>query len=362
MIVLPVFVAVFFTSMMNEGQPQEMPVGIVDNDNTSMTRSIEQHLDGMQTSHIVQYYNDINEARTAMQKGEIYAFLYIPKGTTAKLLASRQPHISYYYTNTSLTAGSLLYRDLKTVTTLAAAGVAQATMRAKGMTEKQIMTFLQPINIDLHTIGNPWVNYNVYLSTMLIPGCMMLFIMLLTAYTLGSEVKKGTSRELMDMAGGSVSCALMGKLLIQTLTFVVIMQIHMWYLFSYLGFPHQSSAMVIILLATLCVLAGQAFGVMAFAALPSMRMSMSICSLWSVLSFSMVGTAFPLFAMDAPIEMLSWLFPLRHYFVIYSQNIFHGLPISYTYIHWAVLIVTAATPLLCLKRINSIYSKYIYLE
>ncbi len=33
---------------------------------------------------IVAHYPTINEARAAMQKGEIYGFYYIPKGTTAK--------------------------------------------------------------------------------------------------------------------------------------------------------------------------------------------------------------------------------------------------------------------------------------
>ena len=36
MVVLPIFVAVIFTSMMNEGQPEDMPIGVVDLDNTSV--------------------------------------------------------------------------------------------------------------------------------------------------------------------------------------------------------------------------------------------------------------------------------------------------------------------------------------
>ena len=40
MAVLPLAVTLFFTSLMNNGQPVEMPIGIVDNDNTTVTRKL----------------------------------------------------------------------------------------------------------------------------------------------------------------------------------------------------------------------------------------------------------------------------------------------------------------------------------
>ena len=113
MVVFPILVTVLFTSLMDEGQPEEMPVGVVDLDNTSFTRKLTRSLDAFQTTHIVARYPNVEEARKAMQQGTIYAFLYYPKGTTDALLSSRQPTISFYYSYTSLTAGSLLFRDLK---------------------------------------------------------------------------------------------------------------------------------------------------------------------------------------------------------------------------------------------------------
>ena len=138
MVVFPILVTVLFTSLMDEGQPEEMPVGVVDLDNTSFTRKLTRSLDAFQTTHIVARYPNVEEARKAMQQGTIYAFLYYPKGTTDALLSSRQPTISFYYSYTSLTAGSLLFRDLKTISTLGSAAVGSATLKAKGLTDAQI--------------------------------------------------------------------------------------------------------------------------------------------------------------------------------------------------------------------------------
>jgi ABC-2 type transport system permease protein len=361
MVVLPVIVTLFFTSMMNEGQPLKMPVGVVDLDNTTTSRAMIRKLDAFQTTSVIAHYPNVNEARTAIQRNKIYAFLYIPKGTTSSLLSARQPKISFYYSMTSITAGSLLYRDLKTIATLGSAAVGQATMQAKGYTDTQIRTFLQPIALDLHPINNPWVNYNVYLSNMLIPGCLMLFIFLITAYSIGTEQKFGRAKEWMEMADNNVFVALAGKLLPQTCVFLTIMFAYLYYMFSILGFPHQGSIWVIVMLGLLTVFSSQAFGVFIYGLMPSLRMSMSICSLWAVLSFTTSGTAFPLFAMDSPIEAIAQLFPLRHYYMIYQICIFNGNPLTDAWFNLMAMAIFIFLPVFTVMHIRKAMLEYEYI-
>jgi ABC-2 type transport system permease protein len=361
MVVFPIMVTLFFTSLMNDGQPLEMPVGVVDLDNTSTSRSLIRKLDAFQTSRVVAHYANINEARNAIQRNKIYAFLYIPKGTTSGLLSARQPKISFYYSMTSVTAGSLLYRDLKTIATLGSAGVGSATMTAKGFTEKQIKTFLQPIAIELHTINNPWINYNVFLSNMLIPGCLMLFIFLITAYSIGTELKFKGATEWLGLADNNIHVAILGKLLPQTLVFLIIIFAFYFYTFDILGFPHQGGTLSIVLLGLLTVFSAQAFGVFAFGLMPSLRMSMSICSLWAVLSFTTSGAAFPLFAMDSPIEAIAQLFPMRHYYMIYQICVFNGYPFTDAWFNIMALIIFMCLPVFTVKNIKKAMLEYVYI-
>ncbi len=361
MIIFPLLVLFFFTTMMNDGQPMEMPVGVVDNDNTPTTRAMIRQLDAFQTSHVVGHYPNVGEARNAIQRGEIYAFLYLPQGTTSSLLSSRQPKISFYYTNTTLTAGALLFRDLKTIATLGSAAVGQATMSAKGYTQEQIQTFLQPVSIDLHPVSNPWINYNVYLSTFLVPGCLMLFIFLITAYSIGTELKFNRSKEWLEMAGGNIHVAILGKLLPQFLVSVTIMLIFMWYLFGHLHFPHPGGVVPIVLLSVLTVVASQAFGVFAFGLMPSLRMSMSVCSLWAMLGFSVAGSAYPVMAMDGAIQATAWLFPLRHYYMVYQICVFNGFPLTDAWYHILALLVFAALPLFVMRKIRRAMIEYVYI-
>ena len=361
MMVFPIAVMFFFTSMMEEGLPQRMPIGIVDQDNTSTTRSLIRLLDSFQNSEIVNSYPTAAAARQAMQQNEIYAFLYVPKGTTEKLLSSRQPKISYYYNLSYVMAGSLLMKDLKVISNLGSAAVGRATMRAKGFTDEQIMAFLQPITVDLHQVANPWTNYNVYLSTMMVPGVMMLFIFLITAYSIGTELKFGRSKDWLAMADNRITIALLGKFLPHLLIWLAIVYTYEYYIFGVLHFPHEGGVWQIVLIGLLQVLASMGFGIFAFGLLPSLRMSMSICSLWAVLSFSMAGSAFPVMGMDGALQSLSWLFPLRHYYMIYQITVFNGYPMLEAWFHFAALAAFILLPWLVIGKIKNAMLTYVYI-
>ena len=361
MVLFPILVIFFFTSMLDEGLPTSLPVGVVDLDNTSMSRSLTRKLDGFQMSKVVAHYPSMTEARRAIQRNEIYGFLYIPKGTADKLVASRQPKISYYYSYTTLTAGSMLMKDLKTISTLGSAALGQATMRAKGLTDKQIQTLLQPITVDLHMIANPWSNYNAYLSTMMVPGLIMLFIFLISAYSIGTELKFATSKKWLEMADNNITVALLGKFLPQTIIWLAIVFGYEWYVFYHLGFPHQGSPWMLILLGLMQVLSAQGFGIFAFGLMPSLRMSMSICSLWAVLSISMAGSAFPVMGMDGALQSLSWLFPLRHYWMMYQTCVLNGFPLIESWFHFAALAAFMLLPWLVVKKIKNAMLTYVYI-
>ena len=52
-IIFPALAILFFTSLMDEGMPVEMPVGVVDQDNTTTSRQLIRQLDAFQTTHVV---------------------------------------------------------------------------------------------------------------------------------------------------------------------------------------------------------------------------------------------------------------------------------------------------------------------
>ena len=361
MVAFPLLAMIFFTSLMDEGLPEDMPVGVVDLDNTSTSRSLVRRLDAFQNSRVVARYPSVADARRAVQENQIYAFLYIPKGTTDDLLSSRQPKISFYYNMASIMSGALLMKDLKVISNLGSAAVGQATMRAKGYTPEQISAFLQPIRLDLHQVANPWTNYNLYLSTVFVQGVMMLFMFLISAYSLGMELKFQRGQEWLGMADNRIVVAILGKFLPQALIFLVLIFFYEFYIYHVLHFPHLGGWWRIVLLAVLQVFASIGFGIFAFGLMPSLRMSMSVCSLWAVLSFSLAGSAFPVMAMDGPIQAMTWLFPLRHYYMLYQITVFNGYPFIDAWFHLVGLVAFTLLPWFVIRKIKNAMLTYVYI-
>ena len=361
MVVAPLTCCLFFTTLMDNGLPQNMPVGVVDDDNTYTTREVLRNMDAFSQVELTASYESVSSARRAMQQGRIYAFYYIPKGTTDELLAGRRPKVSFYTNNSLLIAGSLIYRDLRTMSVLANASVGLETLRAKGVTDPMAMTFLQPIVIDTHPLSNPWLNYSVYLNNTILPGILMILIFMITVYSIGSELKEGTGRAWLAMADNDMLVAAAGKLLPHTAIFFVVASLYDLYLYGVLSFPCHSGILPLLLASLLMVLASQAFGVLFITVLPTLRLALSACSLWGVVSFSISGFSFPVMAMHPSLQLLSNLFPLRHYFLIYINQTLNGYPMVYAWKSYVMLLCFVLLPLLLLKRLRTVMLNYDYI-
>lgn len=352
MIAAPLFCFVFFTSLMAEGLPTDMPLGLVDNDNTTTSRSLARNLDAFEMTSIKEQYANVTEAREAVQRGDIYGFYYIPKGTTRKAQRQELPVVSFYTNYSYLVAGSLLYRDMRTMSELASGAASRTVLYAKGATERQAMAFLQPIVIDSHAINNPWLNYNVYLSNVILPGLLMLFIFMVTVFSIGTEVKYNTVHDWLIMARGSMFHALAGKLLPQTLIFFLIGIAFAIGLYGVLHFPCHCGLPTMLLVMFLGIIGAQGLGVFMFAMLPTLRMSLSFASLWGVISFSICGMSYPVMAMHPTLLGLSLLFPLRHYFLLYVNCALDGYPLMNAAPYVVGLLLFAMLPLLLLRRLK----------
>lgn len=361
-VVAPLGTFALFAVLMDAGLPCELPVAVVDSDNTSFTRGVTRYLDALQQSGLKARYANEGEAAAAMRRGDIYAFYYFPRGTTAALFTGGRPTLSFYMNYDYLVAGSLTYRDMRITSEMAKAGIGRAALLARGASNREAAAFLQPVVIDTHPIGNPWLSYSIYLNNTLMPGVMSLLIFLLTAFSVTNEIKNGTGSEWLSAAGGNIVTAVAGKLAPQWLLFALTAVFYNVYLYIYLGFPAHDGLWSMLLVSCIMVTASQGLGLFLACLLPSPRWAMSLASLWGVVSFSISGFSFPVEGMSGAINALTNLFPLRHYFMIYYNQALMGFPIAECGIHYAALLLFAALPLPLLPRLKKALLTYPYIE
>lgn len=354
MVIAPLFTTLMLTSLMGEGLPQGLPAGVVDLDNSKLSRGLIRNLNSMQQTDIVAHYSSVSEARQAVQRGDIYAFFLIPNSFSTHVQSQRQPRISFYTNYSYMIAGSLLFRDMKMMSELAGGSAQRSVLYARGVAEAQAMAQLQPIAIDAFPIGNPWLNYSIYLSNILIPGVLGLLVMMVTVCSIGIEIKYSTARQWLSLARGRMLSALVGKLMIHTVIWAVVGTSILLYLYGYLGYPLEGGWGPMWVAMLLMILACQGLGVIMITVLPTLRLGLSFASLWGMISFSICGASFPVLAMPPSIQAVSNLFPLRHYYLIYATTALDGFSLYYAWGNVLALTAMALLPLLLLYRLKAV--------
>lgn len=359
-VIVMTFCFVFFLTIFNEGLPQRMPIAVVDQDNSSLSRQYVRNLDATQQTKVAMHLNSFTEARKEMQKGNIYAFVLIKDGFATDVYANRQPVITFYVNDGYLVAGSLALKNITYMSELTNGAAKQKTLLAKGVSESRIMGIIQPITIDSHLVGNPWANYGIYLLNVLLPGVLQVMIIMLTVYTIGTELKYKTSKTWLFTADNSMFAALTGKLMPMTIIFTILSIISNLLLYKYMHYPMNSSIGWMFLTSFLYVLAYQAIGVLIMGITPVLRDGVTLGAFYGLLGFTFAGFTFPIEQLPYVFRIFSGAFPIRHYFEIYVNQALNGLPIAYSISQLLALLTFIFVPLLVFERLKkaALYQNY----
>ena len=342
-IVLPLFSLVFMATIFGHGQMENLPVGVVDAEQTSLSRSIVRMVDATPELQVTKQYANETEARKAMQKKEIYGYLLIPSGIKS---------LCYYYHNAMLSVGGELHSTFETL--LRQVSVTPIVTEAVGLGESQtnITSFLIPVSEEEMVSYNPNRNYAIYLTQPFFFVFLQVLLLLVTTYALGSESKFGTSDEWLQMAKGNIGIAVIGKLLPYTFIFMVMGVLANVVFFNWMKMPLPCSLWVMNGITILFILATQALALLLYAIFPVLSLIISVVSMVGSLGATLSGVTFPVNFMDTPVYWASFLFPIRHFVEVVQSLLYLGGTFSNYWTNLVVLLLFILSPILFMPRLK----------
>jgi len=340
-------------TIFGKGSMENIPVGIVDLDQTSTSRQITRTLAAVPTIQITKNYADPKESRKATLRKDIYAYVLIPKNFESDLLGGREATIPYYIHYALLSVGVELQGALETTFAQIALTPLVTAGASLGTTPKDIESFLLPVNFEAHPLYNPSLDYTIYLISPFFYVLYQIIILLVTMYTLGSEIKFKTAAEWLHTADMNIFTAVTAKLLPYTLIYIIMGIFANYIMFGIQQIPLQAGYLPVNLSTALFIIATQAFGVLIFSIFPAISIIMSIGSMIGSLGATLSGVTFPLFAMHPVIHYVSYLFPIKH-FVQINQNILYGnFGFSYAWQNVNILLLFLLPALLILPHLKN---------
>ncbi len=353
MVLVPVLIGVFFLSILHKGLPERVPTAVVDLDHSSMSRTVTRSLNAIQYLDITRHCESYDEALVNVRNGSVFGFFVIPANFERDALGGKTPTLEYYSNMTYFVPGTLAFKGFKTVAVATSGGVVKETLVSLGVDPEQVGELVQPVAIDQFPLGNPWMNYAIYLCPSFTMCTFVLMIMLMTVFSVTFEIKEGTSPQWLATADGRVGVAVVSKLLPHTLVYFAVGLLLLWMLFGYSHFPMHGSMWWMVAATFLTVIAAQSAALFICSIIPNPRLSFSVCALFGILAFSFTGFSFPVESMYGFLAVFSWVAPIRYWFLIYINEALNGVDIYYSRYFFVGLLmfpVVASTMLWHLKK------------
>ena len=342
MILIPLFAVWFFDSILSRGVTTEVPVAVVDLDDSPMSRAITRNLDVQEVLDVQVSYDSYESALEGVRRGEVFGFFVIPRNFEDDVFAMRQPTLNYYSNLTYYVPGTYAYKGFKQIAVATASSVIKNMIAERGIPESLFEPLIQPISLQINQINNPWANYAYYLGPSFTYGIIQLMVLLLTIFSITSEIKDGTSRKWLSCSGRSIVVALTGKLAPQTVVFTIVGWAVMACQFGFRHYPMNGDLWVMIVAMALMVMATQALGVFYASIFPNPRLALSIGALTGILAFSLAGFSFPVQNMYGGLAIFSYILPVRYMFLTYINVALNG--VDPYFVRWDLIALVLFIP------------------
>lgn len=191
LILVPIAYPLLYAFIYTQEVVRDVPIAVVDDSRTSMSRNFIRMVDGTSEVKIQSYCTDMEEAKELIKKGNVYGIIYMPEEFTDNLTSGKQSVVSIY----SDMSGLLYYKSLLIATTNVSLEMNKKIkiQRMGNSTERQDEVGTTPIEYKSISMFNPQDGF----ASFLIPAVLVLIIQ--QTLLLGIGMSAGTARESKGM-------------------------------------------------------------------------------------------------------------------------------------------------------------------
>ncbi len=351
---LPLGVILFFAIFFAQEVVGSLPVAVVDEDNTYLSRRLVSMLYATHETALVEEVVDMSVAQTKLLSGDVVGIVEIPDDFSKNILSGVTAEVVYYDSGTNISTSSLSAKGVQTAVTSFGVGVALQRAEIDGAAPDEAMAQAMPIAFSTYGLFNPWLNYAYYVAPCFWVMILIIASMLSTIYALGSELRYGTSAAWLRSAKGSLMAGLIGKLAPATLLLWLLSAVVGELIFGVFGAPMRGSwAMLAVGMAVL-ILAYQSVAIFVVALTASFRLSLSLGGGYSVLAFTFSGVTFPTMAMLSVVQPLTMLFPYTYFMRLYIDQAVRGSAWWLSLQDVAAMLLFCLLPLLAWGRLRRV--------
>lgn len=341
-IMAPVFYAFFVGSIYKEKDVANIPIAIVDNDHSSLSRKVGQLIDSNEKIRVTGSYSNLNDAMFLFNSLDIQGILIIPNEFEKKTLNLEGSTVELVLNNTKFLTSNDINKGVQQVMLTVAGGVRLSYLISSKIPSELAEQQAQPIMPVVKSIFNATNNYGDYL----LPILLVLIIQQTLIIGFGQSVLHELTH-FKTLSDQKVNFFEFMKIFSAKGLYYFILYASLFFLFYKVIFPYyhldfKGSEVIHFLLSSIYILAVMIFTIFLGTFFKTIIGWTEIMAFSTYPLFLVSGYSWPIEAMPKALQVFANLLPSTPYFTVFNKLATQGatLPnIKSEVIHLMLLLI-----------------------
>jgi ABC-2 type transport system permease protein len=309
MLVFPIAYFLLLGGIYSAGYLEKMPVAVIDNDNTKISRNIIRFFNASPDMQVRYRISNVEELKNLFILQKAVLGVYIPRGTQKNIKRQKPQNITVFVNASNYITASITDIDANTIISTLSGGIKYKTLMKKGFSVKQAQDLLIPVKNDSSKLFNPALNYSIFLT----PGIWMAFmqqlLLLFGMFTISAEFDLKTVPKMLETSK-SLFGAIAGKLAAYMLFAALLFAILYFIVFPVFSVHVEGAFSAVFVLSAAFAFASISLGMVLSAVLKTRANALKGCLVITAPAFLLSGYTWPLDQIPAFLRALVQAIPL----------------------------------------------------
>lgn len=337
----PFVCLVVFAWLFSSGVPRRVPIAVVDEDHSAVSRSLMRELNAAPGIRVAAQPADLQQAWSLARRLDTYAVVYIPAAASRDGARTGSATIFAYYNASHRVA-----------TQAAVGGVSDAVQAVSGQVATTYVAEAKgprsvrraPVVSQATTLFNSARSYATFLVSLLLPAILFFGLMLSATAAFARELRDRTMAVWLESSGGRLLPAVIGKALPYLALFFVQGLVSVLWLALVPGDGVHGSVVLLVIGQALMYIAYAAIGLAIVGTVREMTTALSFVSVYAGTALAYSGRTFPVNDASLFVRVWNHLMPYTSYVKLQAQQLDMGAPVSASLEHLAALTAFIVIP------------------
>ena len=308
----PIFFAFLIGFTYQSGKVENIPVILVNHDNTPLSNQVVEMLQDSKTLKILNYIQEPANLKDETIKTEAAAVIVIPERFEAMMLQKKYPELNVYVNTSNVLTANFATKAIQQILGTFAAGAEIKTLQKKGMNFELAKTQFEPFKANYITLFNTTSNYLIFMWPAMMAVVLQQVILLAMAVSFSEEFKRESF--IKDFAGKEKYAILVMAIKCLPIWVFANFNILFFYLCSlYFKIPVPENLWNFFLVTAVFVVAATNLGVLVSILVPDALKATQILMVVASPAFIISGFTWPTYAMPEFIKNFTAIIPLTPY-------------------------------------------------